>query len=371
MISGTRSTRTLRRWKSALGHSLFWIMYVILNGLRTPTPRGGPLQLLIESLLFLPVIMSATYFTLYVLAQKYLLRGKHLQFAVYFVVSALCFTTLSRSVSYYIVVPLHYPHLAERYYEVAFFAPATMLTFLLSLYTVVAYAGVILYVWKWYENEKAKQQLSKEKLEAELRFLRAQIHPHFLFNMLNNVYALSLKKSDQTPQMLLKISSLLDFMLYRSNANSVPLHKEVELIQNYLEIERIRYGDRINISLHIAGGANGHYIAPLILFPFVENSFKHGVSAGIENGWINLTILVRDDTLWVKIENSKTRSVGPDLSGASNGIGFNNALRRLDLLYPGRYTLDAIDKGSQFVVELSLQLRPYPEVEHENSMPAD
>lgn len=362
MIPGTKDTRTLRRWKSVLGHTLFWVMYVILNGLRTPNPRGGLFQLLTEALLFLPVIMTATYFTLYVLAQKYLLRGRHFQFAFYFIVSALCFTTLSRSVSYYVVVPLHYPHLAERYYEVAFFDPATMLAFLLSLYTVVAYAGVILYVWKWYENEKAKQQLAKEKLEAELRFLKAQIHPHFLFNMLNNVYALSLKKSDQTPQMLLKISSLLDFMLYRSNANSVPLRKEVELIQDYLEIERIRYGDRINITLHIAGESNGHLIAPLILFPFVENCFKHGVSAELEKGWINLTILVRDNTLWAKVENSKTRSADPDLSGASNGIGFTNALRRLDLLYPGRYTIDAIDKGSQFVVELSLQLRPYPEV---------
>jgi LytS/YehU family sensor histidine kinase len=273
-------------------------------------------------------------------------------------------------VNYYVVVPWHYPDLAARYYQVPFFHPPTMLTFLLSLYSVVAYAGVILFVWKWYENEKAKQVLSKEKLEAELRFLKAQIHPHFLFNMLNNVYALSLKKSNATPAIILKISSLLDYMLYKSNANSVLLRKEVELIRDYLELERLRYGDRITIALHTGGEADGHRIAPLILFPFVENCFKHGVSAELEKGWINLSILVQDDMLRAKIENSKARTSEPDRTGESDGIGFKNALRRLELLYPGRYTLDAVDKGSRFVVELSVKLRPYPEVQRENPLSA-
>jgi hypothetical protein len=354
--------------RKIMGHLVFWVLYVVINGLRTPNLRGGWLQVIIEAMMFLPVIMGATYFTLYVLVQKFFLRGRHIQFALYLVISAFCFSSVSRAISYYIVVPMYFPDRVATFQQGGLFNPTSMIAFVLSLYSVVAYAGVILFVWKWYENEKAKQQLAKEKLEAELRFLRAQIHPHFLFNMLNNVYALSLRKSDQTPHVILKISSLLDYMLYGSNANIVALQKEVQVVLDYLEIERVRYGNRIQIGVQIEGELDGLQIAPLILFPFVENSFKHGMSTELEKGWINLSIRINDGTLRARIENSKSKYVEPEQWGTPNGIGYRNVLRRLDLLYPGRYTLDAVDKGWRFIVDFTVQLKSPPEVWNEDSV---
>ena len=347
-------------WRKFLLHISFWLLYLTVTSFQPPFPRISWTQVLSEQMLFLPVLVFATYFTLNVLVQKYLRQGKLLLFAVLLVASAGVFVSINRALSYYILVPAHYPEYATRMHQAGLFYLPHLFSFVLSLYTVVAFAGVVTFVYEWVENEKARELLAREKLDAELKFLKSQIHPHFLFNMLNNLYSLSLQKSDRAPQMILRMSSMLDYMLYESNAILVPLQREVQVIRDYIELEKLRYSEAATISVLIGEFAEQQRIAPLILFPFIENSFKHGLSNNLGNPWITVRIQVEGDELQMKVENSKGSTPQTDAHAIANGIGLNNVRRRLDLLYTGHYSLSVFDQPNQYAVELTLDLHFQP-----------
>ena len=216
-------------------------------------------------------------------------------------------------------------------------------------------AALIKFFKHWYQQQKATQQLAQDKLQAELKFLKAQIHPHFLFNTLNNLYALTLKKSSNSPEVVLKLSELLNYMLYECNVPLAPLRKEIDLIKNYISLERLRYGKRLDISLNIGGDIHGKMIAPLLLLPFVENSFKHGVSGLTSKAWVSMDIQVKGNQLVMKVDNSKSNGKGEDLD-YKEGIGLTNVKRRLELLYEGRYDLKILDTDDSYLVVLRLTL---------------
>lgn len=188
-------------------------------------------------------------------------------------------------------------------------------------------------------------------IEAELKFLKSQIHPHFLFNTLNNLYALTLKKSDLAPDMVLKLSEMLDYMLYHSNEKEVLLKEEIELIRAYLELEKIRYGTRLHLTTTIQGDSNGRYIAPLLLLPFVENSFKHGASSKTDPQ-IDLFIGINDSFLELNIANTYQEQ---SVESYTEGIGLKNIQRRLEIQYKDRYELDMSTNDGLFKVEFRLK----------------
>jgi LytS/YehU family sensor histidine kinase len=239
----------------------------------------------------------------------------------------------------------------------AIWYPAKIIKNSTYIYPVVAIALVVKIFKQWYQFQISTQQLTQEKLAAELNFLKAQIHPHFLFNTLNNLYALTLKKSDHAPDMVLKLSDLLNYMLYDCNANHVLLYKEVDMLQNYIALEKIRYGDRLDIAFNIKGEVTGNMIAPMMILPFVENSFKHGASDEIDNAWISIDISVNEGHLTLKVDNSKSDidNNTPETS-YKKGIGMSNVKRRLELLYEGKYDLKVIDTDVSFLIVLKLDL---------------
>ena len=170
--------------------------------------------------------------------------------------------------------PIYYPQaLADPF----FYFPKIVKMFV-AIYPVTFVAVAIKLLKYWYANQQAQQVLTQQKLQAELKFLKTQIHPHFLFNTLNNLYALTLKKSERAPEMVLKLSELINYMLYECASDDVPLTKEVKFIRNYGDIEKMRYGDKLDIDIRVTGDVNDRKIAPLVLLPFVENCFKHGAS---------------------------------------------------------------------------------------------
>jgi LytS/YehU family sensor histidine kinase len=203
-------------------------------------------------------------------------------------------------------------------------------------------------------DEKATGLAEQEKMTAQLQLLKAQLHPHFLFNTLNNIYSFSLQTSPKTPQMILKLSSLLSYMLYDCKTDEVPLEKEVDVMKNYIDLEKERYGDKIDISVNIHGAIQDKYITPLLILPFLENAFKHGTSEQLEKPWMSVDIAVKDHLLQCKVVNSKNEFV--PLS--ENGVGIQNVKKRLELLYPGKHELKLADEGVFFVVSLQLQLKP-------------
>lgn len=297
----------------------------------------------------------ATYFTVYYLIPKYLLRKKYKSFLLIFLGAAIFFIFLQRVIVFF-TYPILYP---EYKMKQTLFEFNYLYTFF-NIYVMPAlFASVKLFEF-WFLNQKRNQELEKEKMESELKFLKSQIHPHFLFNTLNNLYALTLDKSDRAPEVVVKLSDLLSYMLYECNAPLVPLAKEVQLLQDYLDLEKIRYPNELKVDFEVFGRVNGKNIAPLVLLPFVENGFKHGLSKQINYPWITITLEIEDYLLRFSVENNRPKIEKVDETGYSEGIGLKNVRRRLDLIYGDQYTLEISGNNDTFSIKLQLQLHPAP-----------
>src|ERR1700748_644732 len=203
----------------------------------------------------------------------------------------------------------------------------------------------------WFLNERIQRDIENERLTAELAFLKSQINPHFLFNSLNSIYSLAYQKSDSTPDAILKLSEIMRYMLYESNDNKVDLSKELQYLQNYIDLQKIRFGNKAFVDFKITGEVGNQKIVPLLLIAFIENAFKHGV-ANDPSSPIVLLINLDGTTLHFFMENKK-HMMNRDTEG---GIGLNNVKRRLDLLYPGKYSLTIQDEPNIYTSELSLVL---------------
>jgi len=212
----------------------------------------------------------------------------------------------------------------------------------------------------WYFQRKQTIQAEQRKAVAELKLLKAQLHPHFLFNTLNNLYSHLLEYSPKSPEIVLQLSALLRFMIYESNIPKIPLTKEMELLQNYISLEQLRYGDRLEISLSVSGEIEKYQIAPLLLLPFLENAFKHGTSKQIDQCWINLDLSMEGDMLCFKLINSIDPHSKEDLTN-NKGIGLVNVVQRLRLLYKDKYHFDTTRLEEVFVVNLKLTLEKLEE----------
>ncbi|MBN2416281.1 sensor histidine kinase [bacterium] len=336
------------RYQRILSHVLFWIFYLAFNTFMHGFGGRNYSQQFTLFLAYLPVIMLATYTTLYVLIPTFLLRKRFVLFSLLLAVSALLFAALQWLHILYVVTPLLIPQEAGQY---SFFSIG-LLYRIFSIYEVVAVAAAIKLAKHWYASEYLKQEAEKEKLHAELAYLKAQIHPHFLFNTLNNLYALSLKKDPRTSEVILKLSDLLDYMLYRCNTPFIALDREIELIETYCALERLRYGDNLRLTFERRGTTAGVRIAPLLLLPLVENAFKHGTSRNPADPWVELTVQADESVLEFRVRNVKSPGDNAGLGGA--GIGLLNIRRRLDLLYPCRHTLSISETGRDYEVHLTI-----------------
>ncbi|MBC5775375.1 histidine kinase [Pontibacter sp. KCTC 32443] len=337
-----------------LQHLSFWVCYVVFFGLLYGSYIDDYYNAFMVELVELPFKMALVYFNMYYLMPKFLLTRRYLEFFVYL----LLLTGAIAGLMQYVLLPLLIHPLI---------CPTTCTQDNLTLYRfvknivninyLVAISATIVLLRNWYQHQQSARTLSQDKLEAELKFLKGQIHPHFLFNTLNSLYSLTLKKSDNAPEMVLKLSGLMDYMLYDANAAKVPLEKELNYIRNYIDLERIRYGNRVDISFTEAGTILGKTIAPMMLLPFVENAFKHGVSTETENAWVRIDIKVQDRNLSLRVENCKCgeKQDRSDREMAS-GIGLKNVRRRLELLYKDAYSLEIEDEPDVYAVHLELDL---------------
>ena len=333
-------------------HILFWLAYVLFHGLTYGGFNDEYGREIHIQVMELPVKIIVTYFVIYYLLPKYILPGKWFQFSVVLILSTVVAGFLQRAMSYYFVYPLYYPEVVQYGY----FWPMKIVKGLIYLYPPVFLAMAIKLLKYWYTDQQDKQMLANEKLEAELKFLKTQIHPHFLFNTLNNVYALTLKKSDKAPEMVLKLSELINYMLYECNAPKVPLENEINFVKNYLEVERMRHGDNLEVNFSVEGNSKSVFVAPMLILPFLENSFKHGANEELEKSWVSLEIVIERSKLRLKIENSKSETQQLITNGNGTGIGLKNVRRRLDLLYRDDYTLKIMDEDELYLVILELKL---------------
>jgi LytS/YehU family sensor histidine kinase len=207
----------------------------------------------------------------------------------------------------------------------------------------------------WHQKQLENEMLTKEKANAELQLLKAQIHPHFLFNTLNNIYSFTLNKSPQAAELVQKLSDMLKYMINDCEQIMVPLEKEIQLIKDYIGLEKVRYGDRLDIQMHVNGDCQNKMIVPLLMIPFVENSFKHGASMMRGKQWMHLIINVNDNDLDFNLSNSKPSQ--PNSTKNKKGIGLLNVQKRLGLLYPGKHQLNINSTDNIFSVSLKIGLQ--------------
>ena len=220
--------------------------------------------------------------------------------------------------------------------------------------TIAGIAVGIKLMKHWYIKEQRNLQLQKENAESQLQLLKAQIHPHFLFNTLNNIYSYTQNTSPVASQLLMALSNMLRYILYEGSQPLVQLSKELKMMNEYISMERIRYGNKLELHLDVSSNTKDLYIAPLLLLPFVENCFKHGTSTMLEQPWLSLEIIIENKTLVLKLLNGKLAN--SRVNNQTPGIGINNARKRLQLLYPGKHELVITNEEEIFIVNLKLEL---------------
>ncbi len=308
------------------------------------------------TVLCISFFMFFTYPLIYLLLPKLLMKGHY----VSFVICSFVLLLMSTAVVYFGFV--YVSPFIQHYFGWSGKDPRTTIqliqcAFDITLFNCPTIGGLALGIklfMGWYVRQEKTAQLATAKATVELQLLKAQIHPHFLFNTLNNIYAFTLSASPKAPQMVKKLSGLLRYIIHECNQPRVPLEKELTMIRDYMELERIRYEEQMDMTIDIRGNTEHKMIAPLLLIPFVENSFKHGTSKMLSRPWVNLHVTIEDDGFYFLLTNSKPEEyLNPNSEG---GIGLVNVRKRLALLYPGSHDITMTEEPQHFTVLLEMNL---------------
>lgn len=333
-----------------LHHLFFWILYYLF-WVYIYQPGNNLRSAQINSIVLVAIHASVSYFNLLVLFPLLLKPRSYF----YYIFSVLLSVLLGALTMALILLQMD---TFDPEQKASIFSFGFILNNFIAIFTTLVLTMSLKLVKQWYERERQNQQLQQLQAATELKFLKAQINPHFLFNVLNTLYALSIKKSDKTPEVILKLSEILRYLLYEAGDHEVSLRKELNYVRNFVELEQMRYGDRVEIEINEHGPLEKVSIAPMLLLTFIENSFKHGVHHSAGKCRIKLDISVDDlGNLVMRVANS-TKSVDSQSmsSYSSGGLGLENVKKRLLLLYPGRHKL-AITNSDQ-LFEVVLEIKP-------------
>jgi len=295
------------------------------------------------------------YLVVYWLIPKFLYSKRFILFgALLALVTLATLASLSIfTVSYYNLTAYPDTHLYHRLWYQA-------IHFVLSGPPTVCAVFLALKILKtWYLKQDEKVAITQANAQAELQLLKAQIHPHFLFNTLNNIYSFSLLGHPRAPELAGRFSDMMDYMSTEGEKERVSLEKEIALIRDYLALEKVRYGDRLDIEVGISGDIKNKIIAPLLMIPFAENCFKHGASAMRGRQWVRLEIIVKNNRLYFDLSNSKPQHV-PARTNEKNGLGLSNVKKRLQLIYPGQHVLRTETTDTVYKVHLEVTLESNP-----------
>ena len=327
-------------------HSVFWILYYLFICAAFYTAYDfHDLTFYAQLSVFMPVSAALVYINIYILIPGYLYKRKYFYYAL-----SLTLALFAMAYADQLIKNL-YIHLGYKIYTyTSGLGFKSLFSEAVGLFYLAGFTIGIKLSKDWIQNQQLMKEKEKQYLETELNFLKTQIHPHFFFNTLNNLYSLTLKKSDQAPEVVLKLSALMSYMLYESNAAKVSLNKEITYLQNYLDLEKLRFGQRLSVSFEIEGQIDEVGIPPMILILFVENSFKHGVKNNINKIIIEILLKVEGAFLFFSVKNP----IRENVSTENAGIGLKNARRRLELLYGNNHQLDISEKDNEFIVSLKM-----------------
>lgn len=327
-----------------LQHAGFWMLFILLFVvIYGPVFNNYP-WLFLSSMVMLPFTMALVYIINYRILPGYIKRKQYIRLGI---IILLILATEPVLVRMLVMI------LSGEGITLKSLVDYNLLPFYFETGLIVFIAFSIKLFKESIKEREAKIQLEKQKLQAELTALRSQLNAHFLFNTLNNLYGLAMQKSDRAPQGILMLSEMLNFVLYECSTDSYSLNKELDFIHTYMELEKLRYGQRLKIHLEKELSDKDVTLAPLLLFPFVENSFKHGTSKMIKNVWIRIRIRATGDLLLFEVENSKRPATEKE-SHTEGGVGLKNVKKRLEILYPGQHNLVIHEDESTFSISLTI-----------------
>jgi sensor histidine kinase YesM len=335
----------LSRFFTIAIHVLIWLGLYMIPYIDDTRQRISPHFILRTTSIFL-LLASFYYFNTYYLIRKLFLPGKWFYYLlailgclVLISGTNLLFSTLIDN----ILSESRHPNYLHR-----LFLPVFPSLFVLAISMAIKISN------EWFRAEKQKKEMENEKLHSELAFLKSQVNPHFLFNILNNICSLARKKSDDTENAIIQLSRIMRYMLYDSKDEKVSLEKEVEYLQNYIDLQRLRISDSVIINFTIEGNTEGKMVEPMLLIPFVENAFKHGISY-LEASHIDIILKTDNRNLHFRVENNRIKK-SEDPVQQESGIGLKNVIRRLDLLYPGTHSINIEDNTAKYIVNLDISL---------------
>ena len=348
-------------------HLLFWAVW----GLWFFVPREfnpmffqknghfpNPIKIMIEILIILLSQPILVYPLLYFILPRYVFTGKYLKASLWII--GLLLLTVSVNffwqhipwTNVFSFLPSEYrPGGSGRGFRIT---TQAWLSALLGSLAAAAFAASFKIYKYYYVKHMRNKQLLKDNMEAQLQLLRAQVHPHFLFNSLNNIYSQTQLESPKGSKMIMGLSDILRYILYEGQKPLVPLKQELTMVAEYISLEKIRYGNKLDTYELTPDKTDGLYIAPLLLLPFAENCFKHGASKTLQNPWINLTVEVEDTTLIMKLMNGKATATEDGHITTCTGI--SNVRQRLELLYKDQFDLQIREDEEMFVVDLKVDL---------------
>lgn len=330
---------------------VYWVGYVLLFSLVQGLPGRDFSTALINELLSLLPKLLFVLFVVEVLMQR--AWGNWRVFVPVYVMLLMGAALLQRLVDNFLILPYFLPH----------WRPEPILSVPPFLYSIVKLQFVVtvpacIWLMHYVARERSAAQAARaEKLQAELSVLRHQFHPHFLFNVLNGLYSKVLDGSPDAPDMVLRLSEMMRYHVYEVRDRPVRLAREVHYLQSYIDLQQKRFGPRLSLVAHFSGSHDAVSIEPLLLLPFIENSFKHALrtSPGTE-GWITIYLNVVDQWLSLRVENSRPAADELVSRKEPGGFGLSNVQRRLQLLYPERHVLELIPEQDRFFVSLKMHL---------------
>lgn len=337
-----------------LHHVLFWMLYFLFWYYLNRSSNGQSFAVL-NALKLVIYHGAASYFNIYVLMPQFLRRKLYFSYFL----SLLMLISLT---SFLVIITYYFVDFIPEQTKASLWSQRFFAFNAISISYTIAVTLSLKLVKNWYDREQQAKNLEKLNIEAELKFLKSQINPHFLFNSLNGIYALALQKDNKTSEMILKLSEMLRYLLYSGNEERVKLEDEIDYIQNYLAFEKLRFGDRLEVIFSAIGDIQNKKIAPMLFLPFFENAFKHGVNKQTETSLVKGKIEVANDKLNFKLENNAFDIYKPD-TNLSGGIGLENIQKRLRLLYPKSSILEIENKKNKFIVKFSVNL-------NENQLPS-
>ena len=331
-------------------HIAFWI-YMFNQTFLTIVIYWGKEVDIFDQVTVYPVTSFITFYCFYYIYALFFTRKKKLLGVISLLLAFAILIPFRVGLEYLFWKYIGYSHLSKT--NMSLVVDSTWWFNSLRLVIIYSfYALLIRLAIGWFETQKLRTELMLEKQAGELALLRSQVNPHFLFNTLNNIYSLVYKKSDDAPEAVMKMSAIMRYMLYDATTDSVLLEKEIEYLNSFIELEKLRIRHSDFVEMNIAGNIEGRTIAPMLLIPFVENAFKHGSKNGPMPGII-INLAVADNRFEFGVINHLRRNTAVTRDQVG-GIGLTNIRRRLNLLYPGKHQLDITSDDTSYHIKLIL-----------------